>query len=45
LKIHFEVFWVVTPCSVVVGYQRFRGPCCRHLQSEVTRMEGESIYS
>jgi hypothetical protein len=19
-----EVFWVVTPCSVVVGYQRFR---------------------
>jgi hypothetical protein len=26
-----EVFWVVTPCSVVVGYQRFRGPCCLHL--------------
>jgi hypothetical protein len=25
-----EVFWVVTPCSVVVGYQRFRGPCCLH---------------
>jgi hypothetical protein len=23
-----EVFLVVTPCSVVVGYQRFRGPCC-----------------
>jgi len=23
-----EVFWVVTPCNVVVGYQRFRGPCC-----------------
>jgi hypothetical protein len=23
-----EVYWVVTPCSVVVGYQRFRGPCC-----------------
>jgi hypothetical protein len=22
-----EVFWVVTPCSVVVGYQRFGGPC------------------
>jgi hypothetical protein len=21
-----EVFWLVTPCSVVVGYQRFRGP-------------------
>jgi len=26
-----EVFWVVTPCSVVVGYQRFGGPCCSHL--------------
>jgi hypothetical protein len=22
------VFWVVTPCSVVVGYQRVRGPSC-----------------
>jgi len=28
----FEVFWVVTPCSVVVGYQRFRGPCCLHIK-------------
>jgi hypothetical protein len=25
---------VVTPCSVVVGYQRFEGPCCLHLQGE-----------
>jgi hypothetical protein len=23
VKIHVGVFWVVTPCSVVVGYQRF----------------------
>jgi len=22
-----KVFWVVTPCNVVVGYQHFRGPC------------------
>jgi len=22
-----KVFWVVTPCNVVVGYHRFRGPC------------------
>jgi len=29
-----EVFWVVTPCSVVVGYQRFRVPCFIHLQVE-----------
>jgi hypothetical protein len=29
------VFWVVTPCNaVVVGYHRFRGPCCLHLQGE-----------
>jgi hypothetical protein len=26
-----EVFWTVTPCSVVVGYQRFRGSCCTRL--------------
>jgi hypothetical protein len=26
-----EVFWVVTPCGVVVGYRRFRGPCCLSL--------------
>jgi hypothetical protein len=25
----------VTPCIVVVGYKRFRGPCCLHLQGEV----------
>jgi hypothetical protein len=24
------VFWVVKPCSVVVGYRRFRGPRCLH---------------
>jgi hypothetical protein len=30
-----EVFWVVTPCSVVVGYQNFRSPWCLHLQGEV----------
>jgi hypothetical protein len=29
-----EVFWVVTPCSVVAGYQHFRGPCCHHLQGD-----------
>jgi len=25
----------MTPCSDVVGYQRFEGPCCLHLQGEV----------
>jgi hypothetical protein len=32
-----EVFWVVTPCSDVVGYQRFGGTCCLHLQGPKTR--------
>jgi hypothetical protein len=36
MKIHVKFFWVVTLCSVVVGYQCFRGPCCLHLQGEVT---------
>jgi len=26
-----EVFWVVTPCGVVLGYQLYRGPCCFNL--------------
>jgi hypothetical protein len=28
VEIQIEVFWVVTQCSAVVGYQRFRGPWC-----------------
>jgi hypothetical protein len=34
VKIQVEVFWAVTPCSVVVRYQHFRGPRCPHLQDE-----------
>jgi hypothetical protein len=30
-----EVFWFVTPCSVVVGYQSFRGPRCPHFHNTV----------
>jgi hypothetical protein len=30
-NLQVEDFWVVMPCSVVVVYQRFRGPCsCYH---------------
>jgi hypothetical protein len=32
VKIQVDVFWFVTPCSVVVGYQRFGGPSWLHLQ-------------
>jgi len=38
VKIQVEVFWVVMLCSVVVGYQCFRGQSCLQLQGEVTRM-------
>jgi hypothetical protein len=29
-----DVFWVVTPSSVVVGYLCFGGLCCLHLQGD-----------
>jgi len=32
VKIQDEFFYIVTPCSVVVGYQNFGGPCCLSLQ-------------
>jgi len=32
--IEVEVFWVVISCSVVVGHQRFEGPCRFHLRGE-----------
>jgi len=31
VKIQVAVFLVVAPCSVVVRFQRFGGPCCLHL--------------
>jgi len=33
-SVQVKIFWVVTPCGVVVGYQRFGGPLCLHLQGE-----------
>jgi len=34
LHAFFEVFWVVTPYSFVLGYQRFGQACAFHLQGE-----------
>jgi len=31
-EVQFVVFCVAAPCSMVVGYQQFRVPCCLHLQ-------------
>jgi hypothetical protein len=35
MMIQVEVFWVVMPCSIVVGYRSFGGPYCFHLHYEV----------
>jgi len=34
MKIQVVVYWVATPRSYVVGYLRFGGTCCLHLQGE-----------
>jgi hypothetical protein len=34
LVFQVQVSRLMTPCSVVVGYQRLRGPCSHHLQGE-----------
>jgi hypothetical protein len=39
MKTHVAVFWVMTPCIDVVGYQHLGKPCCLHLQGEV-KVEG-----
>jgi hypothetical protein len=37
-RILFQVvFWVVTPCNAVVGYQHFVGPFCLHLHGVTTQ--------
>jgi len=35
-KSRSEVFWVVIPYNVVVGYQHFGGTCCLYLQGNIT---------
>jgi len=35
IEVQVEVVWVVTPCSVMVGYQCLRVPCCLHFPGEV----------
>jgi hypothetical protein len=32
-NIQVMVYWVVTPCIVVVGYRCLRGPYCLHLHN------------
>jgi len=37
------LFWVMIPCSVVIGYQRFGGPRCVHLQGEATNQAADAL--
>jgi len=34
-----DVFWVLTPCTFLVGHVYFRGPCRLSLQGELTGIE------
>jgi hypothetical protein len=38
------VFWVVAPCSLVVVYRRFSGPCCLHHQGDRTAETSVNFY-
>jgi len=28
MKIYVIVLWVLAPCSYLLGFQHFKGPCC-----------------
>jgi len=45
VRIYVHVFWVVMQCIVVVGYQRFGGPCCLHLQDEHTPLKSRTYHN
>jgi hypothetical protein len=45
LKIQVDVFSVLKTCSDVIGYKSFGGPCCIHLESEVTVGHSETSVS
>jgi hypothetical protein len=45
LKIKIEILWVVTPFSIVIGYQCFRGRCCLQLYVKcIVREKKGCIY-
>jgi hypothetical protein len=44
-RLQVAVFWVMIPCNDLVGYHRFGGPCCLHLQGEVVGQAGSKTLS
>jgi hypothetical protein len=44
IRFQIELFWIVMPCDVVVGYQLVRGPCCQRLKTEVA-LTSEALLS
>jgi hypothetical protein len=43
INIQVVVFWVVTSCSVVVGYQCFGETCCLYLQRDAQERDRGSV--
>jgi hypothetical protein len=39
VKIQVAVFWIMTPCNDVAGYQRFGRPCCPTYEYFTLKME------
>jgi hypothetical protein len=39
-----EVFWALTSCSFVVGYERFGDQCCFLLQGDATRVNAVFVW-
>jgi len=45
IMVQLEVFWYVTPCNVVVEYQRFIGTCCLHLHYMASQLRWPQFES
>jgi hypothetical protein len=45
VKFQFDVFWVMTLCSAVVGYLRFRGNCCLFILKMEAAWSFETLVS
>jgi len=43
VKIHIVVFWAMTPCSLVCGYQTFRGIFCIQDRHRVSNQDRRNV--